>query len=104
LGGAFLESIIEQVSGIYVSCNALFFCTTFAGVPDEKIPLSSSNSEAIPLPDIKETLKKKEEEERYRIEEEKLKEKRRIKRSDKEAFTRVSDLSSCKYWYIFLLS
>lgn len=45
---------------------------------------------AIPLPDIKETLKRKEEEERARVEEEKLKEKRRIKRSDKEAFTKVS--------------
>lgn len=44
---------------------------------------------AIPLPDIKETLKRKEEEERARVEEEKLKEKRRIKRSDKEAFTKL---------------
>jgi len=44
---------------------------------------------AIPLPDIRETLKKKEEEEQARIEEEKLKEKSRIKRSDKEAFTRL---------------
>ena len=50
---------------------------------------------AIPLPDIKETLKKKEEEERARIEEEMLKEKRRIKRSDKEAFTRVSFSLAC---------
>ena len=48
------------------------------------------SAEAIPLPDIKEMLKKKEEEERARIEEQKLKEKSRIKRSDKEAFTRVS--------------
>lgn len=52
-----------------------------------EVPQSSEG--AIPLPDIKETLKKKEEEERARIEEEKLKEKRRIKRSDKEAFTRL---------------
>ena len=49
-----------------------------------------SSEGAIPLPDIKETMKKKEEEERARIEEEKLKQKRRIKRSDKEAFIRVS--------------
>lgn len=47
------------------------------------------SAEAIPLPDIKETLKKKEEEEKARVEEEKLKENRRIKRSDKEAFTRL---------------
>lgn len=44
---------------------------------------------AIPLPDIRDTLKRKEEEEQARVEEEKLKEKRRIKRSDKEAFTRL---------------
>ena len=54
-----------------------------------------SSEGAIPLPDIKETLKKKEEEEKARIEEEKLKEKRRIKRSDKEAFTRVSSSAHC---------
>jgi hypothetical protein len=48
-----------------------------------------SSDGAIPLPDIKETLKKKEEEEKARIEEEKLKEKRRIKRSDKKALAKV---------------
>jgi hypothetical protein len=46
-------------------------------------------AEAIPLPDIKEMLKKKEVEENARVVEESLKEKRRIKRSDKAAFTRV---------------
>jgi hypothetical protein len=46
-------------------------------------------AEAIPLPDIKEMLKKKEEEEKARVIEESLKEKRRIKRSDKAAFARV---------------
>jgi len=57
------------------------------GVKDEPV---QNAADAINLPDIKEQLKKKEEEERARIEEEKLKDKRRIKRSDKEAFARVS--------------
>lgn len=50
----------------------------------------TSNDGAIPLPDIREARQKKEAEELARQEEERLKEKRRIKRSDKEAFTRVS--------------
>ena len=58
-------------------------------VKDEAVPTPTS-SEQIPLPDIRETLQKKQEEERARAEEEKLKEKRKIKRSDKEAFARVS--------------
>ena len=57
------------------------------GVKDKPV---QNAADAINLPDIKEQLKKKEEEERARIEEEKLKDKRRIKRSDKEAFARVS--------------
>lgn len=49
-----------------------------------------SSDEAIPLPDIKEARRKKEAEELARLEEERLKEKRKIKRGDREAFTKVS--------------
>ncbi|CAB9505843.1 expressed unknown protein [Seminavis robusta] len=55
--------------------------------PAGNAPVEGSG--AIPLPDIKETLKRKEMEEKARQVEESLKEKRRIKRSDKEAFTRL---------------
>jgi len=60
--------------------------------PSPQKPNASSNDEsgAIPLPDIREARKKKQMEEELARQEEELEEKRvRIKRSDKEAFTRV---------------
>ena len=59
-------------------------------VPDVE-PKKQSASEAIPLPDIRQALQSKAlEEEKARIEEEKEAARVKIKRSDKEAFTRVS--------------
>lgn len=64
-----------------------------SGIQDKKqveTPMKSEDSSAIPLPDIKEALRKKEmEKELARMEEEKEKSKPKIKRSDKDAFTRV---------------
>lgn len=54
-----------------------------------QVDAPQGTAEAIPLPDIKEMLKKKDEEEKARLLEESLKDKRRIKRSDKAAFARV---------------
>jgi hypothetical protein len=66
--------------------------STISSVDEKSISASLSQDEsgAIPLPDIKQALKKKAmEEELARIEEEKEEEKVRIKRTDKAAFAKV---------------
>ena len=66
-------------------------CTSILiGFRDSGEDRVESSNDSIPLPDIKQARQKKEAEEMARKEEQMLKEKRRIKRSDKEAFTRVS--------------
>jgi len=58
---------------------------------DDKSVTGNSRSETIPLPDIKEARKRKQmEEELARMEQEKEAQKVKIKRSDKEAFAKVS--------------
>lgn len=89
------QEAIESVVPTVETKDDIFDIVDVANfVYDNDCPDSTDDSPqiaegAIPLPDIRETLKKKEEEEQARIEEEKLKEKRRIKRSDKEAFARL---------------
>jgi hypothetical protein len=62
--------------------------------------LPESGGAAIPLPDIKQALRKKEmEEEQARIEEEEEETKVRIKRTDKKAMARVSII----VWFILTL-
>lgn len=73
--------------------SAMGLITIADAAETRKTPSSSSISgNAIPLPDIKEARKKKQlEEEVARMEQEKEEQKVRIKRSDKEAFRKVSN-------------
>jgi hypothetical protein len=67
------------------------------GVEDDELATQDTGG-AIPLPDIKQTLRKKEmEEEIARMAEEKEEKKVRIKRTDKEAFRKVRKIRlSCR--------
>lgn len=72
------------------SSGALVPTTTAEGIENESSGGTSSDDPLV-LPDIKDMLKKKEiEQEKERIEEEKRQSVKKIKRSDKEAFRKVS--------------
>ena len=73
--------------------------------PQQSTSSSSTVSGAIPLPDIKEARKRKQmEEENARIQKEQHEQKVKIKRTDKEAFRRVSILFHSNYTNAFATS
>ena len=71
----------------------------FSQAEPEEAP-QQPDSQAIPLPDIREALKKKQmEEELARAQEEEEEQRVLIKRSDKEAFAKVSPCSSLEKFF-----